>query len=494
MARLGILNEETNPGTRQIHVIPLMAPPSCPRGTARIGLEMATEVVASSAAAACCYGGEGWSRTAVYRDGEDSQAFRISKLADHGSISFGRYESEGLAWEKFSVFSPNRRKEDVEKSTAPGFVAQKKAYFEEYFKGFRAMKGLFKRESGVESSIRTGKENGAEMIDHDSTKWGSCSSSSYAVPIQVLEKEDNADLVSEHNVSTMTRGECGKGKGQSQGDGSSIGNPDALLKDGLKCSKNGNRAKQAKKQISAKGSVASVASIPKLGTDLGKRSGGLKPSVSRSVTTKLVKEINPAQASTSTKSNHARSLRELGEVQKSTASGVHVKSTREKMVSPTKTKTSLVKPNVTSTSSGKLPVSAQNTKGTTITGHQKRPSLANRNCNEVGKKSLSPSGCQSGGEPENLRPKAMSTDPAANNASKAGAKSARITGRGEKAEKGMTAPNARIGREPKPSPSKVRVIHKTSKDNTEHKISSSRVGLPNEMKETRQRIPTWRRV
>ncbi|CAI0556489.1 unnamed protein product [Linum tenue] len=313
-----------------------------------------------------CYGGDSWSSTVP------CQLFfvRICKLADHGSISFGGYESESLAWEKFSVFSRKRPKKDVEKSTAPGFVAQKKAYFEEYFKGFRAMKGLFKRESRIDSR-RAGKVNGV-------TKWGSCSSSSYTVPIQVLKNEDSADLVSNHNVSTMMGDECGNGERQSQADSSSISNPGTVRKDRLKCSKNGNRAKQGKKQISAKGSVASIASIVKLSTDLGKRSGGLKPSVSRSVTKKTVKEINPAQASTSTKSNHASSGKKLGEVQKSTASGVHVKSTREKMVSPAKSENSLVKPNVTSTSSGRLPVSAQNTKGIAITGHQKRPSLSNR--------------------------------------------------------------------------------------------------------------------
>lgn len=70
------------------------------------------------------------------------QVVSISDILDHGSISFGRFSVESLAWEKRSVFSHNRRQEELEKFKAPGFVAQKKAYFEEYYKKVRAMKAL----------------------------------------------------------------------------------------------------------------------------------------------------------------------------------------------------------------------------------------------------------------------------------------------------------------------------------------------------------------
>lgn len=64
-----------------------------------------------------------------------------SAVLDHGSVTFGRYASE-LAWEKRSVFTHNRCQEELEKFKAPGLVAQKKAYFEEYYKKIRAMKEL----------------------------------------------------------------------------------------------------------------------------------------------------------------------------------------------------------------------------------------------------------------------------------------------------------------------------------------------------------------
>ncbi|XP_043726318.1 protein WVD2-like 7 [Telopea speciosissima] len=56
------------------------------------------------------------------------------------SVSFGRFVSESLAWEKWSSFSHNRYLEDVEKYSRPGSVAQKKAYFEAHYKKIAAAK------------------------------------------------------------------------------------------------------------------------------------------------------------------------------------------------------------------------------------------------------------------------------------------------------------------------------------------------------------------
>lgn len=50
------------------------------------------------------------------------------------SISFGRYMSESLNWEKWSVFTQNRYVEEAEMYSKPGSVAAKKAYFEAHYK------------------------------------------------------------------------------------------------------------------------------------------------------------------------------------------------------------------------------------------------------------------------------------------------------------------------------------------------------------------------
>ncbi|CAN6333025.1 unnamed protein product [Urochloa humidicola] len=63
-----------------------------------------------------------------------------SQVFGHGSISFGRFDLESLEWEKWSVFTNDRRHEEFGKFN--GLVAKKKAYFEEYFKRIRELKAL----------------------------------------------------------------------------------------------------------------------------------------------------------------------------------------------------------------------------------------------------------------------------------------------------------------------------------------------------------------
>ncbi|KAK6930889.1 TPX2, C-terminal [Dillenia turbinata] len=58
------------------------------------------------------------------------------------SISFGRFMSETLDWERYSCFSQNRRLEEVEKYSKPGSVAQKKAFFEAHYKRLAAKKAI----------------------------------------------------------------------------------------------------------------------------------------------------------------------------------------------------------------------------------------------------------------------------------------------------------------------------------------------------------------
>lgn len=66
------------------------------------------------------------------------QGVSVSQKIDHGSISFGRFELESLSWEKWSVFSDDKRHEEFGKFN--GLVAQKKAYFEEYYRKIRELK------------------------------------------------------------------------------------------------------------------------------------------------------------------------------------------------------------------------------------------------------------------------------------------------------------------------------------------------------------------
>ncbi|XP_009370317.2 protein WVD2-like 7 isoform X1 [Pyrus x bretschneideri] len=56
------------------------------------------------------------------------------------SVSFGRFVSESLAWEKWSTFSHNRYVEEAERYARPGSVAQKKAFFEAHYKKVAAQR------------------------------------------------------------------------------------------------------------------------------------------------------------------------------------------------------------------------------------------------------------------------------------------------------------------------------------------------------------------
>lgn len=71
------------------------------------------------------------------------------------SVSFGRFESDSLSWEKWSAFSPNKYLEEVEKCATPGSVAQKRAYFEAHYKKIAARKAeeLLEQEKQMQDDL-----------------------------------------------------------------------------------------------------------------------------------------------------------------------------------------------------------------------------------------------------------------------------------------------------------------------------------------------------
>lgn len=83
----------------------------------------------------------GWSYSDLPYNDHNPQDYSVQQMVlNHGSVSFGRFAAESLSWEKRSVFDHNRRQEELRKLTAPGLVAQKKAFFEEYYKRARHLK------------------------------------------------------------------------------------------------------------------------------------------------------------------------------------------------------------------------------------------------------------------------------------------------------------------------------------------------------------------
>ncbi|XP_022773552.1 protein WVD2-like 7 isoform X2 [Durio zibethinus] len=112
----------------------------------------------------------------------------LSTILDHGSISFGRYAGDSIAWEKWSVFTHNRCQEELEKFKAPGLVAQKKAYFEEYYKYVRAMKELPAHQQ------ETCRSDPSQETQENTTLIGN------GIDAAVAEKEDKLSNVSQIQI------------------------------------------------------------------------------------------------------------------------------------------------------------------------------------------------------------------------------------------------------------------------------------------------------
>ncbi|XP_052189785.1 protein WVD2-like 7 [Diospyros lotus] len=76
--------------------------------------------------------------TPTSQDATSTQGTQFHALGE--SISFGRFMSEPLAWEKWSTFSHKRYVEEARSYARPGSVAQKKAFFEAHYKSIAARK------------------------------------------------------------------------------------------------------------------------------------------------------------------------------------------------------------------------------------------------------------------------------------------------------------------------------------------------------------------
>ncbi|XP_019185869.1 PREDICTED: protein WVD2-like 7 isoform X2 [Ipomoea nil] len=82
------------------------------------------------------------------------------------SISFGRFMSESLAWEKWSTFSHNKYVEEAERYARPGSVAQKKAFFEAHYKRIAAKKAAALLQQPNDSGQNQNDHAGDEAVEN----------------------------------------------------------------------------------------------------------------------------------------------------------------------------------------------------------------------------------------------------------------------------------------------------------------------------------------
>ncbi|WJX81315.1 hypothetical protein P8452_64213 [Trifolium repens] len=81
------------------------------------------------------------------------------------SVSFGRFMTETLEWEKWSAFSHNRYVEEAERISKPGSVAQKKAFFEAHYKKLAAQKAARLLEETKSDSLKKQEHDEAEVVN-----------------------------------------------------------------------------------------------------------------------------------------------------------------------------------------------------------------------------------------------------------------------------------------------------------------------------------------
>ncbi|KAL0450744.1 UNVERIFIED_CONTAM: protein WVD2-like 7 [Sesamum latifolium] len=120
------------------------------------------------------------------------------------SISFGRFMTESLSWEKWSTFSHKKYVEEAERYAQPGSVAQKKAFFEAHYKKIAARKAaaLLEQENAAKITEAEGvgdnnayDEKGVILNSHSDAEV-----KIEEVKIQEDTKEDSVVDVNEHGL------------------------------------------------------------------------------------------------------------------------------------------------------------------------------------------------------------------------------------------------------------------------------------------------------
>ncbi|KAL9423762.1 hypothetical protein AB3S75_035784 [Citrus x aurantiifolia] len=123
------------------------------------------------------------------------------------SISFGRFMSESLAWEKWSTFSHNRYLEEVERFSKPGTVAEKKAYFEAHYKKKAAMKAAAAvEEANAAANEIPGLKTTTEILDNSPTDTDSAKENRH-MAIKEQKEQHFSHTSADSHMDTVTADE-----------------------------------------------------------------------------------------------------------------------------------------------------------------------------------------------------------------------------------------------------------------------------------------------
>ncbi|KAL3829532.1 hypothetical protein ACJIZ3_018334 [Penstemon smallii] len=116
------------------------------------------------------------------------------------SVSFGRFTTESLSWEKWSTFSHKKYVEEAERYAQPGSVAQKKAFFEAHYKKIAAQKAAALLEQ--ENEPKTETENNYDNNNTDDQQRVVLSSplniESKIEEVEIANEDENAVIIVEN--------------------------------------------------------------------------------------------------------------------------------------------------------------------------------------------------------------------------------------------------------------------------------------------------------
>ncbi|XP_073019062.1 uncharacterized protein [Primulina eburnea] len=127
------------------------------------------------------------------------------------SVSFGRFMTESLSWERWSTFSHKKYVEEAERYAQPGSVAQKKAFFEAHYKRVAAQKAaaLLEQENAAKKATVSEESEAGYMDDNDDDEKRMVLNSNFEVE-EKSEETKTQNSNKEHNVVVEEIGEEGR--------------------------------------------------------------------------------------------------------------------------------------------------------------------------------------------------------------------------------------------------------------------------------------------
>ncbi|XP_073046919.1 uncharacterized protein [Primulina eburnea] len=133
---------------------------------------------------------------------ESKQGNPVHALGE--SVSFGRFMTESLSWERWSTFSQKKYVEEAERYAQPGSVAQKKAFFEAHYKRIASQKAaaLLEQENAAKNATVAEESEVGYMDDNDDDKTRLVSNSNFEVEDKSVEaKIQNSNKDDEVNCN-----------------------------------------------------------------------------------------------------------------------------------------------------------------------------------------------------------------------------------------------------------------------------------------------------